>query len=146
MGCSIFVFTSWKVINCIILTVIKPFIFNKVIMAAELEREWTTFPGKAKSTVWKYFGFWKIIKQEAPSEIMKDKTVCKLCKAEYKYNRNTTNLSQHLSKFHPDELKQSTPATLQQTFNNNEGTSQVPSSPFKTFGRNNKVHCRIYNP
>jgi hypothetical protein len=47
--------------------------------------------------VWKYFGFWKIIKQDAPSEIMKDKAVCKLCKAEYKYSGNTTNLSQHLS-------------------------------------------------
>jgi hypothetical protein len=46
-------------------------------------------------------------------------------------NRNTTNLSQHLSKFHPDELKQNTSATLQQTFNRNEGTSQVTSSPFK---------------
>jgi len=76
-----------------ILTVIEPFMFNKVIMAAELEIEWTTFPGKAKSTVWKYFRFWKMIKQDAPSEIMKD--MCKLCKAEYKYNRNTTNLSQH---------------------------------------------------
>jgi hypothetical protein len=62
--------------------------------------------------VWKYFGFWKIIKQDAPSEIMKDKAVCKLCKAEYKYNGNTTNLSQHLSKVHPDELKQNSPATL----------------------------------
>jgi hypothetical protein len=42
-------------------------------MAAELKREWTNFPGKAKSVVWKYFRFWKIIKQHAPSEIMKDK-------------------------------------------------------------------------
>jgi hypothetical protein len=55
-------------------------------MAAEFKREWTNFPGKAKSVVWKYFGFWKIIKQDAPSEIMKDKAVCKLCKAEYKYS------------------------------------------------------------
>ena len=104
-------------------------------MAAEFKREWTNFPGKAKSVVWKYFGFWKIIKQDAPSEIMKDKAVCKLCKAEYKYSGNTTNLSQHLSKVHPDEPKQTSPATLQptlqQTFNRNEGTSQVPSSPFK---------------
>ena len=104
-------------------------------MAAEFKREWTNFPGKAKSVVWKYFGFWKIIKQDAPSEIMKDKAVCKLCKAEYKYSGNTTNLSQHLSKVHPDELKQNSPATLQptlqQTFNRNEDTSKSLPLPSK---------------
>jgi hypothetical protein len=100
-------------------------------MAAEFKREWTNFPGKAKSVVWKYFGFWKIIKQDAPSEIMKDKAVCKLCKAEYKYSGNTTNLSQHLSKVHPDEPKQTSPATLQQTFNRNEDTSKSLPLPSK---------------
>ena len=66
---------------------------------------------------------------------MKDKAVCKLCKAEYKYNGNTTNLSQHLSKVHPDELKQNSPATLQptlqQTFNRNEDTSKSLPLPSK---------------
>ena len=107
-------------------------------MAAEFKREWTNFPGKAKFVVWKYFGFWKIIKQDAPSEIMKDKAVCKLCKAEYKYSGNTTNLSQHLSKVHPDELKQNSPATLQPTlqqmFNRNEDTSKSLPLPSKRSG------------
>jgi hypothetical protein len=51
-------------------------------MAAEFKREWTNFPGKAKSVVWKYFGFWKIIKQDAPSEIVKDKAVPNVLKGE----------------------------------------------------------------
>jgi hypothetical protein len=46
------------------------YIFCNVPLAAEFKREWTNFPGKAKSVVWKYFGFWKIIKQDAPSEIV----------------------------------------------------------------------------
>jgi hypothetical protein len=48
-------------------------------------------------------------------EFISLQAVCKLCKAEYKYSGNTTNLSQHLSKVHPDELKQNSPATLQPT-------------------------------
>jgi hypothetical protein len=48
---------------------------------------------------------------------------------------NTTNLSQHLSKVHPDELKQNSPATLQptlqQTFNRNEDTSKSLTLPSK---------------
>jgi hypothetical protein len=53
------------------------------------------------------------------------------CKAEYKYSGNTTNLSQHLSKVHPDEIKQNSPATLQQMFNRNEDTSKSLPLPSK---------------
>jgi hypothetical protein len=46
-----------------------PAVFILCFTKAEFKREWTHFPGKAKSVVWKYFGFWKIIKQDAPSEM-----------------------------------------------------------------------------
>ena len=36
-----------------------------------------------------------------------------------------------MTKFHPDELKQNTPATLQQTFNRNEDTSMSLPLPSK---------------
>lgn len=88
--------------------------------------ECTNFPGKAKSTVWKYFGFWKIIKQDAPSDIMKDKAVCKLCKAEYKYNRNTTNLSQHLSNF----TLMNSSKTHRLQYNKRSIGMKTPLSPF----------------
>ena len=55
----------------------------------------------------------------------------KLCANFVKQSINTTGtqlISANMSKVHPDELKQNSPATLQQTFNKNEDTSPLPST------------------
>ena len=40
------------------------------------------FPGKAKSWVWAYFGFYK---DEKEKTLVKAKAICKICRNAYKY-------------------------------------------------------------
>lgn len=59
------------------------------------EREREIFKPPLKSKVWTHFGFCK--KGDA---LDKSLAVCRVCKAEIKYNGNTTNLSMHLLRRH----------------------------------------------
>ncbi len=57
-----------------------------------------------RSDVWTHFGF---PCKPGTQETDKSKVVvCKLCQAELKYNSNTTNLRNHLSRHHADALQQ----------------------------------------
>ncbi|XP_075052585.1 E3 SUMO-protein ligase ZBED1 [Mixophyes fleayi] len=56
---------------------------------------------RAKSKVWKYFGF----DTNAEGCIMQWKKIyCRICMAQIAYSGNTSNLSYHLEKNHPDEF------------------------------------------
>ena len=58
---------------------------------------------KAKSDVWKHFGF----PADAHGVIMDEKKiVCRLCKTVIAYSGNTSNLTYHLQRTHPRELKE----------------------------------------
>lgn len=56
-----------------------------------------------RSDVWTHFGF---LCKPRTQETDKSKMVCKLCQAELKYNSNTANLRNHLSRHHADALQQ----------------------------------------
>ena len=49
------------------------------------------------SSAWDHFGFHKV-----DNTILKDKAVCRKCSQECKYTGGTTNLNQHLHKYHSD--------------------------------------------
>ena len=49
------------------------------------------------SRVWKHFGFYK-----TGNKVLKDFAVCFICKKECKYSGGTTNLNQHLEKYHSE--------------------------------------------
>ncbi|KAM8728456.1 E3 SUMO-protein ligase ZBED1-like [Acanthopagrus schlegelii] len=53
-------------------------------------------PSQLKSDVWNHFGF----KTTPDKELDKTKVVCKICQAEVSYCRNTTNLRNHLTRYH----------------------------------------------
>ena len=57
-------------------------------------------PG-GSSKVWDYFGFYKVNIQ-----ILKDKAICRMGNQEYKYTGGTTNLNQHLQKYHREISKE----------------------------------------
>ena len=56
-------------------------------------------PSKCTSIVWNHFGFYLNDETE-----MVDKTysICKICKCKVRYSGNTTNMSNHLMKHHPE--------------------------------------------
>ena len=60
-------------------------------------------PGLTKSSVWNFFGFWKVRGPDGRPVVNKEKAVCKICKYESKYHTNTTNLASHLRNKHPDD-------------------------------------------
>lgn len=60
-------------------------------------------PSSMRSPLWKCFGF---PANENNEIITKSKIICCLCRAYIAYNKNTTNLSTHLSCKHPDKLAQ----------------------------------------
>lgn len=58
-------------------------------------------PSSMRSPLWKYFGF----PADKNNEIItKKKIVCCICRSYIAYNKNTTNLSTHLSCRHPEYL------------------------------------------
>ena len=61
-------------------------------------------PSKLKSTVWKYFGFYKI---RGSDETHYDRTLCKLCNNLLAYNGGcTTNMRYHIIRSHKAEAEQ----------------------------------------
>lgn len=79
-----------------------------------------------KASVWKHFGFYD---QENGKGIDKTYSICKACKAKIKYSGNTTNMRQHLTRFHPGLERERNPpvvAANQRTIE--EGLSKLPRS------------------
>ncbi|XP_073681633.1 E3 SUMO-protein ligase ZBED1-like [Garra rufa] len=56
-------------------------------------------PSNLKSTVWQHFGF---CEDEEKGVVDKSHTVCKICRAKFKYFGNTTNMKKHITRFHPE--------------------------------------------
>ena len=73
------------------------------------EESWEIVPNKkTESSVWNHFGFLK--ENDGPVET---RVACKLCpvKPTLKYNSNTTNLNDHLSRKHSKFLKEQSEST-----------------------------------
>ncbi|KAK0145706.1 Zinc finger BED domain-containing protein 1 [Merluccius polli] len=60
-------------------------------------------PGTLKAAVWQHFGFY-----EVKGKLDKTYTVCKVCGTKIKYFGNTTNLRNHISRYHT-ELEEKRP-------------------------------------
>lgn len=65
-------------------------------MSQEDDREVFPFPGKVKSSVWEFFGFYK----NCYGNLDKSRAICKLCKRGINYSGNTTNLRTHIVHHH----------------------------------------------
>ena len=68
-------------------------------MAEKQSKKIYDFPGKAKSAVWKHFGF-HAIEGDRPVQLNRDYAICKHCQAAIKFTGNTTNQQNHLDKKH----------------------------------------------
>ena len=68
-------------------------------MAEKQTKKNYDFPGKAKSSVWKHFGF-HAIEGEGPLQFNRDYVICKHCDAAIKFTGNTTNQQHHLDEKH----------------------------------------------
>lgn len=75
-------------------------------------------PMHFKSKVWTHFGFYKL---QGKVELDMSKTVCRLCHGQLSYCGNTTNMTAHIARHHPekkielDQAKRRPLATVQQT-------------------------------
>ncbi|XP_001506680.1 E3 SUMO-protein ligase ZBED1 [Ornithorhynchus anatinus] len=73
---------------------------NKSLESSPSDLKLVAHP-RAKSKVWKYFGF----DTNAEGCILQWKKIyCRICMAQIAYSGNTSNLSYHLEKNHPDEF------------------------------------------
>ncbi|XP_026563227.1 zinc finger BED domain-containing protein 1 [Pseudonaja textilis] len=73
---------------------------NKTLESSPSDLKLVAHP-RAKSKVWKYFGF----DTNAEGCILQWKKIyCRICMAQIAYSGNTSNLSYHLEKNHPDEF------------------------------------------
>lgn len=67
-------------------------------MSHDEEKEVFPFPGKVKSSVWEFFGFYK----DDFGNLDKSRAICKLCRKGTNYSGNTTNLRTHIVHHHKD--------------------------------------------
>ena len=58
-------------------------------------------PSRAKSKVWKYFVF---TTNESGTIVSKTRVKCTICRNDISFCGNTTNLSYHLERKHPEQL------------------------------------------
>ena len=56
-------------------------------------------PSALKASMW-HFGFHDV---EGEKDLDKNHTICKLCLTKLKYFGNTTNMRNHIKRFHPEE-------------------------------------------
>ncbi|XP_017261968.1 E3 SUMO-protein ligase ZBED1-like [Kryptolebias marmoratus] len=82
-------------------------------------------PSTFKSDVWAHFAF---LSKSGTQEVDKSKVVCKLCQRELKYCSNTTNLRNHLTRYHADALQKAQPVDSKQTQIDKSFISKLPSS------------------
>ena len=77
-------------------------------------------PGTLKAAVWQHFGFY-----EVEGKLDKTYTVCKVCGTKIKYFGNTTNLRNHISRYHSElEEKRPVPEGSQRTIE--QALAQLP--------------------
>ena len=60
-------------------------------------------PSRAKSKVWKYFGF---TANESGTIVSKTQVKCTLCRNDISFCGNTMNLSYHLERKHPEQFSE----------------------------------------
>ena len=65
--------------------------------------EYLKAPSGAKSKVWKYFGF---TMNESGAIVSKTQVKCTLCRNNISFCGNTTNLSYHLERKHPEQFSE----------------------------------------
>lgn len=106
-------------------------------MSQEEEREVFPFPGKVKSSVWEFFGFYK----DDYGNLDKSRAICKLCRRGTNYSGNTTNLRTHIVHHHknvaalPDfnysraQLSRSTTSQSQEANFSATFLNQIATSP-----------------
>ncbi|XP_044151342.1 E3 SUMO-protein ligase ZBED1-like [Bufo gargarizans] len=75
------------------------------------EREIKNAPSFLKANIWEHFGFYE---KSRKHELDKSYAVCKICHTKIKYLGNTTNLRNHVSRFHPEMLKPTTTTTTKE--------------------------------
>ena len=85
-----------------------------VNMAEKQNKKIYDFPGKAKSSVWKHFGFYTL-EGEGPLQLDKEHAICKICETAIKFTGNTTNQQNHLDKKHGTFVAQNPSTTRQPT-------------------------------
>lgn len=66
-------------------------------------------PSILKADIWAHFGFYENTRIH---KLDKTNAVCKICHTKIKYVGNTTNLRNHVSRFHSKKL---TPSTIKET-------------------------------
>ncbi|XP_045196628.2 uncharacterized protein LOC123551627 [Mercenaria mercenaria] len=106
-------------------------------MSQDEEREVFPFPGKVKSSVWEFFGFYK----DDFGHLDKSRAICKLCRKGTNYSGNTTNLRTHIVHHHKDvaalpdvnysraQLSRSTPSHNQEGNFGSSVFNQMHTSP-----------------
>ena len=70
----------------------------------ERERDLVDAPQIWKATIWKHFGFYSV-----DGKVDHSRAVCKKCRATIKHVGNTTNFSNHLTRWHPELAATNTP-------------------------------------
>ena len=90
-------------------------------------------PANYKSKVWQYFGFESIVDQNGVRTLDKTKTVCKECRALIAYGTgNTTNMSTHLQRRHPNLHQEMTANKLKPSPVSKSAKGVAPSSGQRT--------------
>lgn len=75
---------------------------------SETSPKFENAPPSYRSTVWQHFGFSIDYKDQGKKLVKKNKTVCKHCLTSAPYlTSNTTNMTSHLRRDHPDKLSAS---------------------------------------
>lgn len=93
--------------------------------------KWWPAPSNLKSTVSQHFGLYE---EEGKGVIDKSHTLCKLCRAKFKYFGNTTDMKKHIMWFHPElEKHHSAPiaATVSFTQSTLEQVAKLPPNSEK---------------
>ena len=71
-----------------------------VHIAKKHEMAWRNIQLAANASVWNHFGFYEV---KAKKDVDKSHTICKLCQTKLQYFGNTTNMRNHIKRFHPEE-------------------------------------------
>lgn len=106
------------------------------------EREIRPAPSALKASLWKHFGFYEV---EGEKTLNKGHTICKLCQAKLKYFGNITNMTNHITRFHPEEEEKHSGilvvAAYQRT--TEQALSKLPPN-FEKSKANYKLYCNFY--
>ncbi|XP_040209394.1 E3 SUMO-protein ligase ZBED1-like [Rana temporaria] len=101
------------------------------------EREIKNAPSFLKANIWEHFGFYE---KSGKHKLDKSYAVCKICHTKIKYLGNTTNLRNHVSRFHPEMLKPTTTTTTKEM---NPDQPKIDAMLQSTFPPNSEKVKRI---